>query len=180
MSIGFKQWTLRYDELQDLIARAPEAFARHGIRLAGQDTYDFGPKQKRPRAIDGVPDKEMLRNEDWGRRFFLAALEPEAVAAAARKALDDIAKLERDVRKNWGWSPHFDSPRGRALLVELDNNRPAYRKEVVPRTLARAAQQPGLDEEAFLAIFVEEIVAAYARRGDPQKGRRWTGKIMRR
>jgi LAS superfamily LD-carboxypeptidase LdcB len=180
MSIGFKQWTLRYDELQDLIARAPEAFARHGIGLAGQDTYDFGPKQKRPRAIDGVPDKEMLRNEDWGRRFFLAALEPEAVAAAARKALDDIAKLERDVRKNWGWSPHFDSPRGRALLVELDNNRPAYRKEVVPRTLARAAQQPALDEEAFLAIFVEEIVAAYARRGDPQKGRRWTGKIMRR
>jgi LAS superfamily LD-carboxypeptidase LdcB len=180
MSIGFKQWTLRYDELQDLIARAPEAFARHGIRLAAQDTYDFGPKQKRPRAIDGVPDKETLRNEDWGRRFFLAALEPEAVAAAARKALDDIAKLERNVRKNWGWSPHFDSARGRALLVELDNNRPAYRKEVVPRTLARAAQQPGLDEERFLAIFVEEIVAAYARRGDPQKGRRWTGKIMRR
>jgi D-alanyl-D-alanine carboxypeptidase-like protein len=179
MSIGFKQWTLRYDELQRLIARAPEAFARHGIRLAPKGTnYVFG-KATHARAIDGVPDKETLRNEDWGRRFFLAGLEPEAVLAAARMALDDVAEVEAYVR-TLGWSPHFDSARGRALLVELHNNRPAYVKEVVPRTLARAAQQPGLDERGVLEILVAEIVSAYGRHmNDPDKGRRLTAKIMR-
>ena len=184
MSIGFKQWTLRWGELQDLIGRAPEAFARHGIRLAPPGTsYAFGPRGKTwtKRAIDGVPDKETLRSEEWGRRFFLAALEPEAVAAAATKALEDVHKVEQHVRATYGWSPHFESARGRALLAELDNNRPAYVQIVVPRVVARAKERPGIDEEAFLAIFVEEIVAAYqAKEGDAAKGRRWTSKIMGR
>ncbi|HYZ79569.1 MAG TPA: D-Ala-D-Ala carboxypeptidase family metallohydrolase, partial [Gaiellaceae bacterium] len=184
MSIGFKQWTLRWGELQDLISRAPEAFARHGIRLAPPGTnYTFGPSGKTwtKRAIDGVPDKETLRNEEWGRRFFLAALEPEAVAAAANKALEDVRKLEQHVKATYGWSPHFESPRGRALLAELDNNRPAYVRIVVPRVLARAKERPGIDEEALLEIFVEEIVAAYqSKEKDAAKGRRWTSKIMRR
>jgi hypothetical protein len=184
VSIAFKQWTLRWGELQDLIGRAPEAFARHGIRLAPVGTnYVFGSKGKTwtQRAIEGVPDKETLRNEDWGRRFFLAGLEPEAVAAAARKALEDIAKLEQTVRAKHGWSPHLESPRGRALLAELDNNRPAYVKDAVPRTLARAQARPGLGEDEFLEIFVGEIVTAYERReNDAEKGRRWTQKIMGR
>lgn len=182
MSAGFKQWTLRWGELQDLISRAPEAFARHGIRLAPSGTnYVFATKGKPQPAIDGVPDWNTLRNEDWGRRFFLAGLEPEAVAAAARKALEDIAKVEQHVRKTSGWTPHFESPRGRALLVELDNNRPAYLKDVLPRVLAQAKAQPQLDENAFLQIFAAEIAASYERHErDGEKGRRWTKKIMSR
>ena len=183
MSAAFKQWTLRWGELQDLIGRAPEAFARHGIRLAPSLTYSFrskGGKSKPFPAIDGVPDPEALRSEDWARRFYLAALEPEALAAAARKALEDIAGLEQRVRQQYGWSPHLDSPRGRALMAELDNNRPAYVKAVVQQTLARARERPDIDENGFLGLFVAQIVAAYERNEkDAEKGRRWTGKIVR-
>jgi uncharacterized protein YcbK (DUF882 family)/LAS superfamily LD-carboxypeptidase LdcB len=183
MSAAFKQWTLRWGELQDLIRRAPEAFARHGIRLAPSLTYTFRSKNGKPKdfpAIDGVPDAQALRSEDWARRFYLAALEPEALAAAARKALEDIAGLEQRVRTQYGWSPHLDSPRGRALLAELDNNRPAYVKAVVQQTLALARERPDLDENGFLGLFISQIVAAYERNEkDAEKGRRWTDKIMR-
>jgi hypothetical protein len=183
VSAGFKQWTLRHDKLQDLISRAPAAFARHGIRLAPRGTvYTFGPKGRTwvVRAIDGVADKDQLRTEDWARRFFLATLEPEAVVAAARKALDDLGRLEQKVREI-GWSPYLQSSRGRKLLVELDTNRPAYVKPVVRRTLDRAKQTPGIDEAQFLSIFVEEIVKEYTRRDNEGavKARRWTDKIMK-
>jgi uncharacterized protein YcbK (DUF882 family) len=181
MSAAFKQWTLRWGELQDLIRRAPEAFARHGIRLAPSLTYTFRSKGAKPvPAIDGVPDPQALRSEDWARRFYLAALEPEALAAAARKALEDIAGLEQRVRTQYGWSPHLESPRGRALLAELDNNRPAYVKAVVQQTLALARERPDIDENGFLERFISQIVAAYERNEkDAEKGRRWTDKIMR-
>lgn len=180
VSIAFKQWTLRWGELQDLISRAPAAFERHGIRLAKDGSmYTFRSRTKswqRP-AIDGVPNAETLRNEDWSRRFYLASLEPEAIVAAAQKALEEIATLEAKVRKQYGWSPHLNSPRGRALLVELHNNRPAYIRDAVPRTLARAGTDSS--EDQFLKVFVEEIVAAYTNReNDATKGRRWTGRIM--
>ena len=181
MSAGFKQWTLRWGELQDLIRRAPEAFARHGIRLAPSLTYTFGSKGGKPvPAIDGVPDPQALRSEDWARRFYLATLEPEALGAAAHKALEDIAGLEQRVRTQYGWSPHLDSPRGRALLAELHNNRPAYVKAVVQQTLALARERPGSDENGFLGLLISQIVAAYERNEkDAEKGRRWTDKIMR-
>jgi LAS superfamily LD-carboxypeptidase LdcB len=183
MSAAFKQWTLRWGELQDLIRRAPAAFARHGIRLAPSLTYAFRSKSGKPTvvpAIDGVPDPQALRSEDWARRFYLAALEPEALAAAARKALEDIARLEQRVRTQYGWSPHLDSPRGRALLAELHNNRPAYLKAVVQQTLALARERPGIDENGFLGLLISQIVAAYERNEkDAEKGRRWTSKIMR-
>jgi subtilisin family serine protease len=183
MSAGFKQWTVRWGELQDLISRAPEAFARHGIRLAPPGSnYTFQSKGKvwTQRAIDGVPNKETLRSEEWARRFYLAALEPESLAAAATKALEEIRELEQTVRHKYGWSPHLESSRGRALLAELENNRPAYVRTAVRRTLARTAERPGIDEDAFLKIFVEEIVAVYqANENDAEKGRRWTRKIMR-
>jgi hypothetical protein len=183
MSAGFKQWTVRWGELQDLISRAPDAFARHGIRLAPPGSnYTFQSKGKvwTQRAIDGVPNKETLRSEEWARRFYLAALEPESLAAAATKALEEIRELEQTVRHKYGWSPHLESSRGRALLAELENNRPAYVRTAVRRTLARTAERPGIDEDAFLNIFVEEIVAAYqANENDAEKGRRWTRKTMR-
>jgi uncharacterized protein YcbK (DUF882 family)/LAS superfamily LD-carboxypeptidase LdcB len=183
MSAAFKQWTLRWGELQDLIRRAPAAFARHGIRLAPSLTYTFRSKGGHTTvvpAIDGVPDPQALRSEDWARRFYLAALEPEALAAAARKALEDITRLERRVRTQYGWSPHLDSPRGRALLAELHNNRPAYVKAVVQQTLALAMERPGTDENGFLGLLISQIVAAYERNeNDGEKGRRWTSKIIR-
>jgi hypothetical protein len=183
MSAAFKQWTLRWGELQDLIRRAPAGFARHGIRLAPSLTYTFRSKGGKPTvvpAIDGVPDPQALRSEDWARRFYLAALEPEALAAAARKALEDIAGLEQRVRTQYGWSPHLDSPRGRALLAELHNNRPAYVKAVVQQTLALARERPDIDENGFLGLLISQIVAVYeANEKDAEKGRRWTDKIMR-
>ena len=85
------------------------------------------------------------------------------------------------MRTKYGWTPHLDSPRGRALLAELDNNRPAYVKDAVPRALARAKERHGIGENDFLEIFVAEIVAAYeARENDAAKGRRLTAKILRR
>jgi LAS superfamily LD-carboxypeptidase LdcB len=181
VSIAFKQWTLRWGELQDLVSRVPAAFARHGIRLATDgSTYTFRSTRttwQQP-AIDGAPNMEDLRNEDWSRRFYLAALEPEALVAAAEKALEEIAKLEGQVRKRYGWSPHLSSPRGRALLVELHNNRPAYVRIAVPRALQRAGKDAS--EEDFLKILVEEIIDAYTtQENDATKGRRWTGNIMR-
>lgn len=184
VSAGFKQWTLHVGKLQDLIRRAPQAFARHGIHLdesAPKYQFRWGPQT----AIAGVPNKHDLRNRAWSQRFYLASLEPEAVLAAVQKALEDIGKLEKKARgiasrSGHGWSTRFESARGRALLAQLDNNRPAYVKRVIPKVLARTASR-GLSESQFLAIFVEEIIAAYEAResGGRKKATRWTRKVMR-
>lgn len=176
VSAGFKQWTLKWGELQDLIKRASGAFAKHGISLDPANTYRIGDAEPVP-AIAGVRDPRELRSAEWSTRFFTASLEDEAIAAAVTKALEDIGKLERKIRSRHGWAPPFDTPRGRALLVQLDNNRPAYIKVVVPRVLQRAS---GADTESFLRVMVDEIIKVYAsRERDAEKGRRWTTKVMR-
>ena len=135
-----------------------------------------------PRPLRSTPSARQVQRSlpVDSRRFYLAALEPEALAAAARKALEDIAGLEQRVRTKYGWSPHLDSPRGRALLAELHNNRPAYVKAVIQQTLALARERPDIDENGFLGLLISQIVAVYeGNEKDAEKGRRWTDKIMR-
>lgn len=174
VSAGFKQWTLHYGALQDLIRRASDAFARHGIRVDSIATYQI-TKEPVP-AIVGVPDYKQLRSAEWSQRFFDASLEDDALVAAVKKGLEDIRQLESRVRSKWGWSEHLGSPKGRALLVQLANNRPAWVKYVIPRVLSRSGSA---DEARFLQIFVSEIIAEYDRqRGEGQKARGWTARIM--
>ena len=183
VSLAFKQWTLRWGELQDLIGRAPEAFARHGIRLAPHGTtYTFSSKGKTwtQRAIDGVPDKETLRNEDWGRRFYLAGLEPEAVAAAARRRSRTSPSSSRPcARSTAGRRTSIPSRTRAARRARQQPSRVRRRRR---STRARAGEGAARHRRGRLPrIFVAEIVAAYeAREHDAEKGRRWTAKIMRR
>lgn len=183
VSAGFKQWTLFTGTLQDLIRRAPEAFARHGIRVEPSRTYQlkWGPQP----AIVGVGDPKELRSRTWAGRFLAASLEPDAVVAAVGKGVEDIRRAERKARTvadeaGTPWSRLFEAPRGRALLVQLTNNRPGYVKRVVPSVLRRIRGR-SVDEPTFRRIFIEEIVGEYQRReqGGREKALRWTRKVNR-
>ena len=53
------------------------------------------------------------------------------------------------------------SAKVRAILFELDNNRPAYVRAVVRRTLAQADKKPDLTEAEFIEILGAEMEAEY-------------------
>lgn len=180
LSFGFKQWTYQEkSEVPALIAKVPEAFKRYGIELGGEFTI----KGKKVPGIKGVSDPEDLRGSYWSARFYEAGLDDEIIAAEVAKAGDDLAGLRSTIRR----SSHLEGEAALDLLLELQNNRPAYIASVVGRTLPRIPKESS--EDAFLEVFVDEIVRAYAEDPDPkrnggrdggiEKSLRWTGKLLR-
>ena len=188
VTFGFKQWTLQFGELQELIGRVPGAFERYGIKLEGQ--LDFaGTKQD---GISGATAGE-LRGAYWAEKFFYAGLDTEIIAAEVQKALEDLghvkgemADLKKEATKaGTAWPAALDSPVANKLIGELDNNRPAYVKPAVRNALAAAT--PGMAPKDFVGKLVDAIVDEYAKHpGDNggteakarAKGRGWTARIV--
>lgn len=179
VSFGFKQWTLQEQgELPKIIARAPDAFKRYGIELEGQYTINGN----RTSGIKGVSDPEDLRGAFWAERFYQAGLDDDIIIAEVAQAKQDLASLRGTIQR----SSFLQSGAGLDLLLELQNNRGAYVKDVVNRTLPATTDQT--TEVQFLEIFVNQIVRAYAedpvtsrnggRAGGIEKSLRWTGKIL--
>jgi hypothetical protein len=177
MSFGFKQWTLGTDsELPEIISRAASAFSRYGIELEGNYTI----AGRKTRGIKGVADKEDLRGPYWAERFFEAGLDDDIIAVEVQKAREDLQGTLKIIKR----SPHLSSAAGTRLLLELQNNRPAYQVPAVNRSLGRAAADIGEDD--FLEILTDEIVREYANHpaleGSARKGAdkalHWTRTIL--
>jgi hypothetical protein len=163
VSLGFIQYTLA-GSLQELIEMAPDAFARYGIRLGGQTTL------KRPglgdvtvKGIQGVSDPQELRSLEWATKFFLAGLDDEIIVAEATKARADIAATQAKLLGSSSAAPQLNSARVVAILLELNNNRPAYVSPVVKRTAARIKDKPQLTVAEVVDVLQEEMEAEYVK-----------------
>jgi hypothetical protein len=99
-----------------------------------------------------------LRGPVWGARFLEAGLDPEIIAAQVEQAKkDDLAKVAPQV----GRLP-IQTDRVRRIILELHNNRPAYVKPVVDRTLAKVGDAP--TEREFIAALKAVMQDVYAER----------------
>lgn len=156
MSMGFMQYTMA-GKLQDLIRRAPTAFAKYGIRLGGELTLT-SKKGMKVVGIEGVASDVDLRGPDWGARFLEAGLDPEIIAAQVERAKEhDLPKVAKQV----GRLP-IKTDRVQRIILELHNNRPAYVKPVVDRTIAKVGESPTEDE--FIAVLKSAMQDVYAER----------------
>jgi hypothetical protein len=177
VSLGFKQVTLGWGSLYEIINAAPGAFAKHGIVLGG-GTYSL--KAGQMPAVEGAPDPVALKTPPWTDRFFDAGAEDEVVSAIVAYTLKELGRMERRFAKDSPGksNPWMKDPTARAWLLETMNNRPAYAYVAAKATLARTNGQQ-LTREAFLAVLESEILGAYEARGERVKGEHIIAKIPR-
>ena len=141
VSLGFKQVTLSWGSLYEIIEAAPGAFAKHGIVLGG-GTYTLKAGVKP--AIEGAPDPVMLKTPPWTDRFFAAGGEDEVVSAMVAYTLKEQGRMERRFAKDSPGksNPWMRDPTARAWLLEAMNNRPVFAYAAAKRTL-RPDQRAG-------------------------------------
>ncbi|MBL8926043.1 MAG: hypothetical protein JNM77_07365 [Pseudonocardia sp.] len=177
VSLGFKQVTLGWGSLYEIIEAAPGAFAKHGIVLGG-GTYTLKAGVKP--AVEGAPDPVALKTPPWTDRFFDAGAEDEVVSAIVAYTLKELGRMERRFAKDSPGrsTPWMKDPTARAWLLETMNNRPAYAYTAAKGTLRRTSGQE-LTRDAFLAVLESEILGAYEARGERVKGEHIIAKIPR-
>ncbi|HEX5812275.1 MAG TPA: hypothetical protein VFY38_09255, partial [Pseudonocardia sp.] len=177
VSLGFKQVTLGWGSLYEIIEAASGAFAKHGIVLGG-GTYTLKAGVKP--AIEGAPDPVALKTPPWTDRFFDAGAEDEVVSAIVAYTLKELGRMERRFAKDSPGrsTPWMKDPTARAWLLETMNNRPAYAYTAAKGTLRRTSGQE-LTRDAFLAVLESEILGAYEARGERVKGEHIIAKIPR-
>ena len=177
VSLGFKQVTLGWGSLYEIIEAAPGAFAKHGIVLGG-GTYTLKAGVKP--AIEGAADPVALKTPPWTDRFFAAGAEDEVVSAMVAYTLKELGRMERRFAKDSPGrsTPWMKDPTARAWLLETMNNRPAYAYTAAKGTLRRTSGQE-LTRDAFLAVLESEILGAYEARGERVKGEHIIAKIPR-
>src|SRR3954447_5620140 len=177
VSLGFKQVTLGWGSLYDIINAVPGAFARHGIVLGG-GTYHL--KAGNLPAVEGAADPVALKTPPWTDRFFDAGAEDEVVSAMVAFTLKELGRMERRfAHDSPGKSnPWMKDPTARAWLLETMNNRPAYAYTAAKATLAKTNGQQ-LTRDAFLDILQAEILAAYEAQDERKKGEHIVTKIPR-
>jgi hypothetical protein len=177
VSLGFKQVTLNWGSLYEIIEAAPGAFAKHGIVLGG-GTYRLKAGVKP--AVEGAPDPAMLKTPPWTDRFFDAGAEDEVVSAMVAYTLKEQRRMERRIAAdNPGRSnPWMKDPTARAWLLETLNNRPAFAWAAAKATLRRTSGQE-TTREAFLAVLESEIRRAYEAHDEGKKAANIISKIPR-
>lgn len=177
VSLGFKQVTLGWGSLYEIIEAAPGAFAKHGIVLGG-GTYTLKAGVKP--AVEGAPDPVALKTPPWTDRFFDAGAEDEVVSAIVAYTLKELGRMERRFAKDSPGrsTPWMKDPTARAWLLETMNNRPAYAYTAAKGTLRRTSGQE-LTRDAFLAVLESEILGAYEVQGERVKGEHIIAKIPR-
>jgi hypothetical protein len=148
VSLGFMQYTLA-GSLQELIAAAPDAFARYGIKLSKTKLKIKSGVEAT--GIEGVSAAKELRGLEWATRFFRAGLDPDVIAAQVKLAQAEFAKLTKDKLSGVSGDAMFQTGRVKAIIFELNNNRPAYVSATVRKTAAEHKKHPAWTEDDFVA-----------------------------
>jgi hypothetical protein len=158
VSLGFMQYTLA-GSLQELIAAAPDAFARYGIKLSKTKLKIKSGVEAT--GIEGVSDAKELRGLEWATRFFRAGLDPDVIAAQVKMAQAEFAQLTKDKLGSVSGDAMFQTGRVRAIIFELNNNRPAYVSATVRKTAAEHKKHPTWTEDDFVAGLQSVIEQEY-------------------
>ncbi len=119
VSLGFKQVTLGWGSLYEIMEAAPAAFAKHGIVLGG-GTYTL--KAGTLPAVEGAPDPVALKTPPWTDRFFAAGAEDEVVSAMVAYTLKELGRMERRFAKDSPGrsNPWMQDPTARAWAAHPD------------------------------------------------------------
>jgi hypothetical protein len=161
VSLGFIQYTMA-GELQELIAMAPEAFARYGIKLGPKLTLKrWGEPDLKVPGIEGVKDLQELRGLEWAVKFFRAGLDPEVIAAQVKKAQADFATVTKNHLGAVSGVPLFQTPRVKAIIFELYNNRRAYVADTVRLTAAELKKHPTWTEDDLVTFMLSVMEDQY-------------------
>jgi hypothetical protein len=161
VSLGFMQYTLA-GSLQELIAMAPEAFARYGIKLT--TTKMKVKKGVTATGIEGVKDMQELRGLEWATRFFRAGLDPDIIAAQVKMAQAEFAQLSKDTLGSVSGEPLFQTSRVKAIIFELHNNRPAYVSATVRKAAAELKKHPTWTVDDLVAALQSAMEDEYVTR----------------
>jgi hypothetical protein len=167
VSMGFKQVTLGWGSLIEIIRMAPEGFKKHGIELDESRTYKLDATVP---AIKGVANAQDLRGALWAMRFFEAGLEDDVVNAQLTYSLKALKEFEDTSKKKYGgkWNKHIEDLTAKAWLFEMKNNRESWVWPAISATLDRAAKEGGdkITRDKFLDILAEEMENTY---GDKER-----------
>jgi peptidoglycan hydrolase-like protein with peptidoglycan-binding domain len=186
VSTGFMQWTLQHGKVQQWIAAAPEAFARHGIKLDPACQYCWGKDTQT--GIKEVSDMNLLRWGAWAERFFQVGLDEEALVAEVafakkylKRHLDGLRrrlaskKISQDLYKVF--RRHYEASLTiRGMFQAAYNNLPDAATEAV--YLALQAAQPEDDTPSFESHLAQGIRTSFSARKKSQRGRNLTTKTL--
>jgi phosphatidylserine/phosphatidylglycerophosphate/cardiolipin synthase-like enzyme len=163
MSMGFLQFTIRYGELQRVIARAPDAFRKYGIELEPNGIYLVG--EDKSRAIKNAPDIQELRSIDWAIKFYKAGLDDDVVKAQVDEARNIMETfLRKDDPRHYLDRYREKEPRLWAFIFEAHNSRPAPLDVALQNAIRKAVDQNLDDALQFEKLLIEELrnsTAAY-------------------
>jgi hypothetical protein len=163
VSMGFKQVTLGWGSLIEIIRMAPEGFKKHGIELDESRTYKLSATVP---AIKGVANHEELRSPYWAVRFFEAGLEDDVINAELTYSLKALKEFVGQSKRKYSgkWNKHMEDLTAKAWLFEMKNNRESWVWPAISATLDRAAEEGGdeLSRDDFLDILAEEMANTYA------------------
>ena len=155
MSMGFLQFTIRYGELQKVIARAADAFRKYGIELDPTHVYDI---EDRPRAIKNAPDISDLRSIDWAVRFYKAGLEDDIVIAQIEVAREIMRGfLLKDDPHQYLDRYRDKNPALWAFIYESYNSRPTPLNDALKKTINNASSMNLDDAVQFGKLLIEEL-----------------------
>jgi hypothetical protein len=159
LSFGFIQYTMA-GKLQALIKQVPAAFKKYGIEVGGDLTLKRKNNMK-VEGIKGVDNEEELRSAYWATKFYHAGFDEEIIIAQVEKAKKEIEATLSTIKPHVASSKFFEKPYVRGIILELNNNRPAYVKPVLKRTADRVKGKPSTTEEDFMKILGEEMETEY-------------------
>ena len=97
--------------------------------------------------IEGVKDLQELRGIEWATRFFRAGLDSDVIAAQVKMAQAEFAQLAKDLIGSVSGDAMFQTARVKAIIFELNNNRPAYVSATVRKTAAEHKKHPTWTED---------------------------------
>jgi hypothetical protein len=137
MSMGFIQFTLRSNELVQLIKSAPLAFSNNGIELDPTRKYQWG-KDSVP-AIKNAPHVSDLKSIEWAKRFFSAGLEDDVIMMQIKIGQGHMVQI-RKRNDPGGYLNRYNDryPNLWAFIYESFNSRPAILHVALAMTIQKA------------------------------------------
>jgi len=157
MSMGFIQFTLRSNELIELIKRTPATFQKHGIELDPTRTYTWSDG-KSTMALKNVPTISDLKSLDLAKRFFAVSLEEDIIVKQIEIGRDHIKSIRKRDDPN-GYLNRFNDkhPEMWAFIYEAFNSRPAILHPALKLTIQTAASQGINDHVKFANLLHDNL-----------------------
>lgn len=157
MSMGFIQFTLRSNELIELIKKVPQAFQKHGIELDPVRQYKWSDGNTTI-ALKNIPGMADLKSLEWAKRFFAAGLEDDVIIMQIKIGREHMQSIRKRNDANGYLSRYNDrSPNLWAFIYESFNSRPAILHVALTSTIKKAEAQGINDDQKFAHLLLEQL-----------------------